>query len=105
MKWILPEYIEDILPAEAMRIESLRRKILDLFFKKKYELPFTLLADPEHAIAEQYGVWGEKNYAGRKYMGISRTTFVIDADGNLVKAMHNVKPDGHPQKVLEALPS
>ena len=74
-------------------------------FKKKYELPFTLLADPDHAIAEQYGVWGEKNYAGRKYMGISRTTFVIDADGNLVKAMHNVKPDGHPQKVLEALPS
>jgi peroxiredoxin Q/BCP len=74
-------------------------------FKRKYELPFTLLADPEHAIAEQYGVWGEKNYAGRKYMGISRTTFVIDSDGNLVKAMHNVKPDGHPQKVLEALPS
>ena len=73
-------------------------------FKKKYDLPFTLLADPEHAIAEQYGVWAEKNYAGRKYMGISRTTFVIDADGNLVKAMHNVRPDGHPQKVLEALP-
>src|SRR5205809_2867632 len=74
-------------------------------FKGKYELPFTLLADPEHAVAEQYGVWGEKNYAGRKYMGISRTTFVIDADGNLVKAMRNVKPDGHPQEVLEALPS
>jgi len=74
-------------------------------FKEKYELPFPLLADPEHAVAEQYGVWGEKNYAGRKYMGINRTTFVIDADGNLVKAMHNVKPDGHPEKVLEALPS
>jgi len=73
-------------------------------FKEKYELPFPLLADPEHAVAEQYGVWGEKNYAGRKYMGINRTTFVIDADGNLVKAMHNVKPDGHPEKVLEALP-
>ena len=43
-------------------------------FKEKYELPFTLLADPDHAVAEQYGVWGEKNYAGRKYMGISRTT-------------------------------
>ncbi len=74
-------------------------------FKEKYELPFPLLADPEHTVAEQYGVWGEKNYAGRKYMGISRTTFVIDADGNLVKAMRNVKPDGHPEKVLEALPS
>jgi peroxiredoxin Q/BCP len=74
-------------------------------FKEKYSIPFTLLADPEHALAEQYGVWGEKNYAGKKYMGISRTTFVIDADGNVVKAMHNVKPDGHPQQVLEALPS
>lgn len=73
-------------------------------FKKKYELPFILLADPEHAVAEQYGVWAEKNYAGRKYMGINRTTFVIDSDGNLVKAMHNVRPDGHPQEVLEALP-
>jgi peroxiredoxin Q/BCP len=74
-------------------------------FKEKYELPFTLLADPDHAVAEQYGVWGEKNYAGRKYMGVSRTTFVIGADGNLVKAMNNVKPDGHPEKVLEVLPS
>jgi peroxiredoxin Q/BCP len=73
-------------------------------FKEKYQLPFTLLADPEHEVAEAYGVWGEKNYAGKKYMGIKRSTFVIDADGNLVKAMHNVKPDGHPQKVLEALP-
>jgi len=74
-------------------------------FREKYELPFTLLADPDHAVAEQYGVWGEKNYAGKKYMGISRTTFVIDADGNVVKTMRNVKPDGHPQKVLEALPA
>ena len=74
-------------------------------FRKKYELPFTLLADTDHAVAEQYGVWVEKNYAGKKYMGVSRTTFVIDADGNLVKTMRNVKPDGHPQKVLEALPS
>ena len=74
-------------------------------FKEKYSLPFTLLADPEHEVADAYGVWGEKNYAGKKYMGISRTTFVIDADGNVVKAMRNVKPDGHPQKVLEALPS
>jgi peroxiredoxin Q/BCP len=74
-------------------------------FKEKYELPFTLLADPEHSVAEKYGVWGEKNYAGKKYMGISRTTFVIGPDGKVVKAMHNVKPDGHADKVLEALPS
>ena len=74
-------------------------------FKEKYSLPFTLLADPDHKVAEAYGVWVERNYAGRKYMGISRSTFVIDADGKLVKAMHNVKPDGHPDKVLQALPS
>ena len=73
-------------------------------FKEKYSLPFTLLADPEHKAAEKYGVWVERNYAGRKYMGIKRSTFVIDAEGNLVKAMHNVKPDGHPEKVLQALP-
>ena len=73
-------------------------------FKKKYSLPFTLLADPGHKIAEKYGVWGERNFAGRKYMGITRSTFVIDAGGNVVKAMHKVKPDGHPEKVLQALP-
>jgi peroxiredoxin Q/BCP len=73
-------------------------------FKKKYSLPFTLLADPEHKAAEKYGAWGEKNFGGRKYMGVKRSTFVIDADGNVVKTMHNVKPDGHPEKVLQALP-
>jgi len=76
-----------------------------LRFKEKYSLPFTLLADPEHEVAERYGVWVERNYAGRKYMGINRSTFVIDAEGTIVKAMHNVKPDGHPDKVLQALPS
>jgi peroxiredoxin Q/BCP len=73
-------------------------------FKEKYSLPFTLLADPDHEVAERYGAWGEKNFGGRKYMGIKRSTFVIDADGKLVKAMYNVKPDGHPEKVLAALP-
>src|ERR1700736_282978 len=72
-------------------------------FKQKYELPFTLLADPEHAVAEQYGVWAEKNYGGRKYMGVNRSTFVIDANGKIAKVMHNVKPDGHPDQVLAAL--
>src|SRR5215216_6431668 len=52
-------------------------------FKSKYELPFTLLADAGHGVAEQYGVWGEKTYAGRTYMGVHRSTFVIDADGNV----------------------
>jgi peroxiredoxin Q/BCP len=73
-------------------------------FKEKYSLPFSLLADPEHKAAEKYGVWAEKNFGGRKYMGVKRSTFVIDAEGNVVKTMHNVKPDGHPEKVLQALP-
>jgi thioredoxin-dependent peroxiredoxin len=74
-------------------------------FKQKYSLPFTLLADPEHKVSEQYGVWGEKKYAGKTYWGVQRSTFVIDADGNIAKVMHNVKPDGHPEQVLAALPS
>jgi peroxiredoxin Q/BCP len=72
-------------------------------FKSKYHLPFTLLADPEHEVAETYGVWQERNFGGRKYMGINRSTFVIDAEGNLAKAMRGVKPDTHAQKVLSAL--
>ena len=72
-------------------------------FRDKYDLPFTLLADPEHQVAERYGVWGEKRYRGRTYMGISRTTFVISADGTVAKVMHDVKPDTHADGVLEAL--
>jgi peroxiredoxin Q/BCP len=72
-------------------------------FKNKYSLPFTLLADPEHKVADVYGVWGEKKYAGKTYEGIHRSTFVIDAEGNVAKVMHNVKPDGHPDQVLAAL--
>src|SRR5947208_10108873 len=74
-------------------------------FKQKYELPFTLLADSEHTASEAYGVWGEKNYAGKKYWGVQRSTFVIDAEGKVVKVIHNVKPDGHPEQALAALPS
>ncbi len=72
-------------------------------FKDKYELPFTLLADPEHEVAELYGVWGEKKYMGRTYMGVRRTTFVIDADGTLTTVMHDVKPATHADDVLAAL--
>jgi peroxiredoxin Q/BCP len=74
-------------------------------FKNKYQLPFTLLADPWHEASEAYGVWGERNYAGRKYMGINRSTFVIDSKGNVTKAMRGVKPDTHAEKVLAALPT
>ena len=74
-------------------------------FREKYELPFTLLADTDHAVAEQYGVWGEKKYMGRTYMGVSRSTFVIDADGNVKKVMHGVKPATHADDVLHVLAS
>ncbi len=74
-------------------------------FKQKYELPFTLLADKDHSVAEQYGVWGEKSYAGRKYLGVKRSTFVIDEAGLVKKVMHNVKPATHADDVLAALAS
>jgi peroxiredoxin Q/BCP len=74
-------------------------------FKDKYELPFTLLADTEHSVAEQYGVWGEKSFAGKKYMGVSRSTFVIDADGTVKRVLRDVKPKEHADDVLEALGS
>jgi peroxiredoxin Q/BCP len=73
-------------------------------FKEKYSLPFTLLADPDHEVAEEYGVWKERNMYGKKSMGVERSTFVIDADGNVSKAMRRVKPDTHAAAVLAALP-
>ena len=73
-------------------------------FRKKYGLPFTLLADEDHSVAEAYGVWVEKSMAGKTYMGIERSTFVIDADGNVAKIMRRVKPDTHADDVLAALP-
>jgi peroxiredoxin Q/BCP len=74
-------------------------------FKDKYELPFTLLADPEHEVAERYGTWGEKRYRGKTYMGIKRTTFLVAPDGTVAKVMHHVKPDKHADDVLAALDS
>jgi peroxiredoxin Q/BCP len=72
-------------------------------FKSKHGLPFTLLADPEHEVAEAYGVWVEKNMYGKRSMGIERSTFVVDANGNVAKAMRKVKPDTHAEAVLAAL--
>ena len=74
-------------------------------FKEKFQLPFALLADTEHSTAEDYGVWKEKTYAGKTYMGVERSTFVIDADGNVAKEFRNVKPDTHADDVLAALSS
>jgi peroxiredoxin Q/BCP len=74
-------------------------------FKEKYGLPFTLLADPDHAVAEQYGTWVEKRNYGKTSMGIERSTFVIDGEGRVAKVMRRVKPDTHAEQVLEALPT
>ena len=74
-------------------------------FKTKYELPFTLLADPEHKAAEAYGVWGERSFAGKTYMGINRSTFLIDKEGNVARAMLGIKPAGHAAAVLDELPA
>ena len=73
-------------------------------FKEKYGLPFTLLADPEHSVAEEYGTWVEKKKYGKTYMGIERSTFLIDSEGRVAKVMRRVKPDTHTDEVLAALP-
>ena len=70
-------------------------------FRDKHDLPFTLLSDADHAVAEAYGVWVEKSMYGRTYMGIERSTFVIGPDGVLKDALYKVKPKGHAASVLE----
>ncbi|MCS6776421.1 MAG: thioredoxin-dependent thiol peroxidase [Chloroherpetonaceae bacterium] len=72
-------------------------------FATKYGLPMRLLADTDHAVAEQYGAWGEKNNYGRKYMGILRSTFIIDEEGKIAHVFPKVKPDGHAEEVLALL--
>ena len=72
-------------------------------FQQKYHLTFPLLADADHAVADQYGVWQQKKFMGREYMGMARTTFVIDANGTIKAVFPNVKVEGHADKVLEAL--
>jgi peroxiredoxin Q/BCP len=74
-------------------------------FKDKYSLPFPLLADEDHAVAEAYGAWGEKSMYGRKYQGILRTTFVIGPTGTIARVFEKVKPKGHAGEVLAALGS
>ena len=72
-------------------------------FADKYSLTFPLLADPNHDVAEKYGVWQEKSRYGRTYMGIARTTYLIGADGKVQQRWDNVKVDGHADAVLEAI--
>lgn len=72
-------------------------------FKAKYQLPFSLLADVEHKVADQYGVWGRKKYMGKEYDGMFRTTYLIDPEGKIVKVFENVKPADHSAEVLAAI--
>ncbi len=72
-------------------------------FRDKYDLPFTLLADEDHSVSEAYGTWVEKEYQGKTYMGVERSTFVIDEGGNVSKVMRRVKPDEHADDVLAVL--
>jgi thioredoxin-dependent peroxiredoxin len=74
-------------------------------FQQKYQLTFPLLADPDHAVADQYGVWQQKRFMGREHMGIARTTFVIGKNGTIKAVFPNVKVEGHADKVLDALKS
>ena len=77
--------------------EKLHRK-----FAEKYSLPFTLLADTDHSVADLYGVYGEKQFMGRRYMGVNRKTFLIDEGGRLRKVFDKVKVDEHADEVLKA---
>jgi thioredoxin-dependent peroxiredoxin len=74
-----------------------------LKFKAKYMLPFSLLADEEHHIADLYGVWGPKKFMGKSYEGILRTTFLIDSNGEIARVFENVKPAEHSAEILEVL--
>ena len=70
---------------------------------EKLGIPFTLVADPDHVALEAYGVWGEREYNGNKYMGVFRTTFLIAPNGAIERVWENVHPVGHADEVLEAL--
>ncbi len=88
-----------ILGVSADSVESHKK------FAEKYKLPFTLLSDESKKMIEKYGVWKEKSMYGRKYMGIERTTFVIDSDGKIKKIFRKVNVTDHDKEVLEVLNS
>lgn len=88
-----------ILGASGDSVESHRK------FKEKYDLPYTLLADESHEVAQAYGVWQKKSMFGKKYMGIARTTFLIDPDGRIARVFDKVNPLGHAADVAAAIES
>jgi thioredoxin-dependent peroxiredoxin len=98
----------DLLP----RFEGVHARVLGISpdtwrkhrnFKKKYNLPYTLLSDTDHAVAERYGLWVEKLFWGRKYWGVARTTFVIAPDGRIAKVFEKVQPENHAAEVADAV--
>ena len=72
-------------------------------FKEKYNLPYALIADTDHAICEAYGVWAQKSMFGKKYWGVNRTTFIVDAKGRIAKIFEKVNPLGHAEEVAAAI--
>ncbi len=72
-------------------------------FKTKFNLPFTLLSDEDHAVAELYGVWGEKSMLGKKYMGVKRSHFVVDENGTLIDVQYNIKPEASVAGALQVI--
>lgn len=86
-----------VLALSADSVEKLAR------FKQEYELPFTLLSDPDRAVQQAYGAYGEKNNYGRKVVGAIRSTFIIDENGTLIDARYNVKATGHVDRILKQL--
>ena len=72
-------------------------------FRDKFELPFRLLADPDHAVSDRYGVWGKKKFMDREYMGVDRATFIVGPDGTLAKVFPKVNPAGHALELLDTL--
>ena len=72
-------------------------------FKKKFDIPFPLLADEDKAVVKRYGAWGKKKFMGREYMGVLRKTYLIGRDGRVLRVFEKVKPEGHSQEILAAL--
>jgi peroxiredoxin Q/BCP len=99
LRSLFNEHGAEILGVSADTVKSHKK------FQVKFHLTFPLLADPDHAVADQYGVWQLKKFMGREYMGIARTTFVVDKDGTITAVFPNVKVEGHADKVLAALSS
>ena len=99
LRALFNEHGAEILGVSADTLKSHKK------FRDKFHLTFPLLADTDHAVAEHYGVWQLKKFMGREYMGIARTTFVIDSTGTIKAVFPNVKVEGHADAVLKALTS